>query len=158
MDQHRPTRLLRIGEMASFQFFETLGGTCYLDREVGARRMALALKARSGSMASFVRQPAVELEGEIDIVGFADNRYLRGTLGLEGFTCGAIQYALSFTANDNQPYSFLGKKILRWRSTYGALTVVPGVLFDHNRLRIGAALLRFDIRLAARFVRSFRLL
>jgi hypothetical protein len=158
--------------MAGFEFSETMAGSFRLAGEPLDRAMSFTLRARSFTWASFLRRPEVAIEGEIDAEGFADHRYLQGTLGMDPLgvlqTLGAapadfprgrvLPYAFRFTANDRAPYSFAGKKTLHLGSLVESMTVLPGAILDAGGKRVAEALLRFDLRSdLGRFLRSFRL-
>src|SRR5262249_19608310 len=123
-----------------------------------ARSMSFTVRARSSTWASFLRRPEVDIEGEVDVEGFADHRYLRGTLGMDPIRTGLLPYAFRFSNNNGAPHAFAGKKTLRAGRLVESMTVVPGAILDAADVRIGEALLRFDVRSdLARFLRSFRL-
>ncbi len=52
----------------------------------------------------------VDIEGEVDVEGFANHRHLRGTLGMDPLVTGTLPYAFRFTANDGAPYAFAGTR------------------------------------------------
>jgi hypothetical protein len=143
--------------VAGFSFYETMAGSFHLLGEPRDRPMSFTIRARSSTWASFLRRPEVEIEGEIDAEGFADHRYLRGTLGTDPRTL-TLPYAFQFAANDGAPYAFTGEKTLRAGSLVESMTVLPGAILDAGGRGVGEALLRFDLRSdLARFLRSFRL-
>jgi hypothetical protein len=144
--------------MAAFEFHETMSGSFELQENPRERRpMSFTIRARSKTLLDFLRQPQMEIEGEIDVEGFADHRYLRGTLGLDVLRTGTLPYAFEFTANDGSAYVFEGKKTLAMGSLAESMTVLPGKISDHSGATVAQALLRFDVRSdLGRFLRSFR--
>lgn len=144
--------------MAGFEFRETMAGSFHLlDRPDEERPMSFTIRARSGGFLSFLRRPEVEIEGEIDAEGFADHRYLRGTLGLDPIRTGTLPYAFRFKGNDEAAYSFEGKKTLSISEFAQSMTVLPGSILDEGGREIGRALLRFDLRSdLKKFLGSFR--
>ena len=98
--------------MAGFEFHETMAGSFRLLGEPRDRAMSFTVRARSFTWASFLRRPQVDIEGEIDAEGFADHRYLRGTLGMDPLRTRTLPYAFAFAANDGAPHTFAGTKTL----------------------------------------------
>jgi len=144
--------------MAGFEFHETMAGGFRLRGDGRDRPMSFTVRARSFTWASFLRQPQVEIEGEVDAEGFADHRYLRGTLGMDPLRTRTLPYAFSFAANDGAPHTFTGTKILHPARLVESMTVLPGAIYDGAGERVGEALLRFDVQHdLRRFLQSFRL-
>src|SRR5215468_4388008 len=125
--------------MAGFEFYETMAGSFRLAGEATARSMSFTVRARSSTWGSFLRRPEVDIEGEVDAEGFADHRYLRGTLGMDPIRTGLLPYAFRFSANDGAPLAFAGKKTIRAGRLIESMTVLPGAIFDAGGLRIGEA-------------------
>ena len=144
--------------MAGFEFYETMGGSFRLEGEPLERAMSFTIRARSLTWARFLSRPEVDIEGEVDAEGFADHRYLHGTLGMDPLRTRRLPYAFRFAANDGAPHTFAGEKTLRADRLIQSLTVLPGAILDAGGKAVGEALLRFDVRGdLARFLRSFRL-
>lgn len=144
--------------MAGFEFQETMAGSFRLSGDALDRAMSFSIRARSFTWASFLRRPEVEIEGEVDAEGFADHRYLHGTLGMDPLRTRTLPYAFRFSSNDGAPHSFAGTKVIRAASLVESMTVLPGAILDASGRTVGEALLRFDLRGdLARFLRSFRL-
>ncbi len=143
--------------MAGFEFYETMAGSFRVLGESRDRALSFTIRARSFTWASFLRQPEVAIEGEVDAEGFADHRHLRGTLGMDPLRTRILPYAFRFAGNDGAPYAFAGKKTLRAGRLMESMTVLPGAILDAGGKSVAEALLRFDIRSdLARFLRSFR--
>jgi hypothetical protein len=143
--------------MAGFTFHETMAGSFRLAGDPIARAMSFSIGARSLAWPSFLRRPEVEIEGEVDAEGFADHRYIRGTLGMDPLRTGILPYAFRFTANDGAPYAFAGRKTLRLGRLVESMTVLPGAILDAGGERVGEALLRFDVRSdLVGFLKGFR--
>jgi hypothetical protein len=144
--------------MAGFEFCETMGGSFRLAGEPLDRAMSFTIRARSFTWASFLSRPEVDIEGEVDAEGFADHRYLRGTLGMDPIRTRTLPYAFRFTANDGAAYAFAGKKTIRVGRLVESMTVLPGAILDAAGKGVGSALLRFDLKHdLGRFLHSFRL-
>lgn len=144
--------------MAGFEFYETMSGSFRRAGDPRPLAMSFTLRARSRTWRSFLRRREVDIEGEIDAEGFADHRFLRGTLGLDAIRTRTLPYAFCFTANDGATYSFAGKKTLHLSRMIDSMTVLPGAILDAAGAPVGEALLRFDLlRDLARFLKSFRL-
>lgn len=144
--------------MSGFEFYETMIGSFRLRGEPRDRPMSFTVRARSPRWRSFLRRREVEIEGEIDAEGFADHRYLKGTLGMDAVVTRTLPYAFRFVANDGVAYSFVGKKTLVATRMLESMTVLPGAILDAAGAEVGEALLRFDVRSdLVRFLKSFRL-
>jgi hypothetical protein len=144
--------------VGGFEFRETMAGSFHLvTRPDDERPMSFTIRARAWSLLSFLRRPVVEIDGEVDAEGFADHRYLRGTLGLDMFRTRTLPYAFRFTGNDGTIYSFVGKKTISAAEIAASMTVLPGSLLDEGGREVGRALLRFDLRNdLMRFLSSFK--
>jgi hypothetical protein len=144
--------------MAGFEFYETMAGSFRLLGEPQDRAMSFTIRARSFTWRSFLKRPEVEIEGEIDAEGFADHRYLRGTLGMDPLRTRTLPYSFRFTANDGASYSFTGTKIIHAGRLVESMTVLPGKILDASGKSVADALLRFDLKSdLGRFLRSFKL-
>jgi hypothetical protein len=144
--------------MSGFVFQETMSGAVRLLGEGRERAMSFSVGARSRPWESFLRRREVEIEGEIDVEGFADHRHLRGTLGMDLLRTATLPYAFEFVANDGARYAFAGTKKVRLDALVHTMTVLPGEVRDAAGALVGEALLRFDVRSdLGRFLRSFRL-
>lgn len=143
--------------MSALEFEETMTGS-YRAAGGDERPMSFTIRARSGPLLSFLRRPITEIDGEVDAVGFADHRRLRGTLELDLIRSGKLRYAFEFQANDGQPYAFKGEKTVSAGAFVESMTVLPGeIVALESTEKVADALLRFDIRSdMIRFVRSFR--
>jgi hypothetical protein len=144
--------------MSGFEFHETMAGSFHMEGDARDRAMSFTIRARSFTFRSFLRRPEVEIEGEVDAEGFADHRYLRGTLGLDPLRTRTLPYAFRFTANDGAAYSFAGTKVIHLGSLIASMTVLPGAILDAGGERVGEALLRFDLKGdLGRFLKSWKL-
>src|SRR5205814_7124340 len=110
------------------------------------RPISFTIRVRSNTLASFLRHPVAEIEGEVDVEQFADHKYLRGTLGLDLLRTKTLPYAFEFTANDGLRYVFEGMKTLARGALVESMTVLPAVVRDAEGKEIARALLRFDLR------------
>ena len=144
--------------MSGFEFHETMAGSFHLvTRPDEERPMSFTIRARARSLFSFLRRPEVEIEGEVDAAGFADHRYLRGTLGMDVIRTRTLPYAFRFTGNDGATYAFVGKKTISPSELALSMTVLPGSLLDERGSEVGRALLRFDLRSdLLKFLSSFK--
>jgi hypothetical protein len=144
--------------MSGFEFCETMAGAFRLLGESRDRPFAFTARARSASWKRFARRPEVEIEGEVDAEGFADHRYLIGTLGMDPIRTGILPYRFEFAGNDGARYTFVGKKTIRVAHLKDSMTVLPAAVEDAKGATVAEALLRFDLRSdLTRFLRSFRL-
>lgn len=141
------------------EFRETMAGYFHLvDRPRDERPLAFTIRAISGRLASFVRRPQTEVEGELHAEGFADHVPVRGTLGLDLLRDRTLRYDLSFPGNDGQSYRFKGHKTVQLGRLVATMSELPAALLDAQGREVGRALVRFDVRRdLARFLRSWRL-
>ncbi len=143
--------------MSGFEFHETMAGSYRLVDGSVDRPMSFTIRARSARLGSFLRRPEVVIEGEVDAEGFADHRYLRGTLGMDPLRTRTLPYAFEFTANDGRHYAFAGEKTISLAHLTESMTVLPGAIRDDRGAEVGRALLRFDLkRDLASFLHSFK--
>jgi hypothetical protein len=144
--------------MSGFEFHETMTGSFRLRGEERDRPMSFTVRARSPRWRAFLKKREVEIEGEVDAVGFADHRHLRGTLVMDTLFTRKLPYAFHFTGNDGEPYTFAGEKTVHLASLLESMTVLPGAIRDGRGVEVAEALLRFDVRSdLLRFLGSWRL-
>lgn len=143
----------------TLEFRETMAGSFHLTADPGDERpMSFTIRTRSVETGiwAFLKNPAMEIEGEVDAEGFADHRRLEGTLRLDLLRNRTLPYAFRFTANDGAPCTFEGKKTLVLSELAESMTVLPGVIKDGRGATVGEALLRFDLRSdLLKFLRSW---
>lgn len=143
--------------IGGFEFRETMAGSYHLVGTERERPIAFTIRARTASLPRFLREPAAEIEGEIDAQGFADHRLLRGTLGMDLLRKKTLAYLFRFAGNDGTPYVFDGTKHVELGALVESMTVLPGTIQDELGHVIARAVLRFDLRSdLVRFLRSFR--
>jgi len=144
--------------MLGFEFRETMSGSYHLDDTPDHERaMSFTVRARVLSALRFARDRMAEIEGEVDVEGFADHRALRGTLEIDPLLGKKLRYAFDFRDNDDAPHRFVGQKDVEFLRLLDTMTTLPGEIFDRDGKRVGEARLRFDARSdLVKFVRSFR--
>jgi hypothetical protein len=143
--------------VSGFEFSETMSGSYRLaDSQDEERPLSFSVRARSRSWLRFLRDPVMDIEGEVDAEGLADHKHLRGTLGLYLVKDGTLSYAFAFRDNGGRRCAFEGKKRVSLGSLPESMTVLPGRLLREGA-PIAEAHLRFDLRGdLVDFVRSFR--
>jgi hypothetical protein len=141
------------------EFHETMAGSFHLTADPGDERpMSFTIRTRSveTGLWAFLKNPAMEIEGEVDAEGFADHRRLEGTLRLDLLRNRTLPYAFRFTGNDGAPYTFEGKKTVTLGELAESMSVLPGAIKDERGVTVGQALLRFDLRSdLLKFLRSW---
>ncbi|MBI4951365.1 MAG: hypothetical protein HY908_04985 [Myxococcales bacterium] len=137
-------------------FRETMtGGYGLGDDHVGAP-MSFTLSARAATLGALVRRRSLDLSGELDAVGFADHRPLRGELSFP--RPGIIRYDFGFPNNEGVACRFFGEKKVRLLDLLRTMTELDGDIRDASGRRLGRARVRFDVRNdLGRFLRSFAL-
>ena len=142
-----------------FSFRETMSGSYHLagspERE---RAMSFTVGARVHDTVRFLRDRLAQIQGEVDLEGFADHRALRGTLEIDPVLGKKLCYAFAFEGNDGRRYRFAGQKTIEFVRVLATMTTLPGEIFDEAGRAIGEARLRFDARSdLLKFMKSFRL-
>jgi len=147
----------------------TLGGFGFEERMSGHYTLSAApadekpfdftMSARATSLVAFLKKPVARLEGEANLVGFADHQPAYGTMLLDLIAGRRIGYDFEFRGNDGQTYRFRGQKDVAIGRLTETMSTLPAALYDGSGARIGEALLRFDYSSDLfRFLRSWRLI
>lgn len=141
-----------------FVFRETMSGSYRLasapDHE---RAMSFTIGARAYDLRRYLRDRTVEIQGEVDLEGFADHRPMRGTMLLDPLLGKRVRYVFEFEANDGKKCSFDGEKSVDFLRFFDTMTTLPGELRDAAGRTIGTAKLRFDARSdLPKFLRSWK--
>src|SRR5687767_9052497 len=93
--------------LPGFQFQEKMAGTYTLAGAADApRRISFSALVRAPDALRHLRDGMAELEGTVDLEGFADDVPLRGTIEISPLRKRLIRYEFSFVANDGRPYRF----------------------------------------------------
>lgn len=145
--------------LPGFRFEERMAGRYHL--LVGPteeRAIEFTLTARAPSLGRFLRRPVAEIDGEANLVGFADHQPARGTMLLDLLAGRRIGYDFEFRGNDGQTYRFKGQKDVDVTRLLETMSALPAGLFDPAGARIGEALVHFHYSTdLVRFLRSWRL-
>jgi len=119
--------------------------------------MSFTASARVHDVTRFMRDHVAEIEGEVDLEGFADHRALRGTMEIDPLLGRRIGYAFTFESNEGRRCRFQGEKTVEFLRFLDTMTTLPGEIVDEKGDRLGEAKLRFDARSdLVKFMRSFR--
>jgi hypothetical protein len=130
-----------------FEFQERMSGTYTLQGSSDApRRISFQARVRAPDALRHLRNGMAELEGTVDLEGFADDVPMSGTLELRPLRKRLIRYEFSFVGNDGRPYRFAGQKDIRLADLVGSWTNLPAALYDQAGQEIGHAQVRFDVR------------
>jgi len=146
--------LLRRG----FEFSETMTGRYALAAKPGPeRRFVFRAHMRAPSLWSHLRDGGMELEGTLDMDGFADHAPIRGHLTMLPWTKKLIRYEFAFTGNDGKRYRFVGQKNIKFTKLRKTFTTLPGSVLDANGHEVAHATTYFDVDSdLQRFMRSWR--
>ncbi len=140
-------------------FEETLAGSLRVVGRPGERPISLTIRGRSGRFATFLRQPEIAIEGEVDAEGLADHRRLRGAIDARSLRERRLPYTFEFTGDDGNAYTFSGEKRLDPGALLESFSLLLGEIRGAHGALVGTALLRFDLRTdAQRYLQSFRIL
>jgi hypothetical protein len=144
--------------MAGFQFRETMSGSYHLDASPERERaMSFTIGARVHDLVRFARDRVAEIQGAIEMEGYAAHRPLRGTLVMDPIFGKVLAYEFRFVDDEGQPRRFKGQKDVSFLRLMETMTTLPGEIQDADGNRLGEARLRFDVRAdMSRFLSSFR--
>src|SRR5262249_55004332 len=87
-----------------------------------------------------------QLDGTLDMEGFADDVPITGTIEIAPITKKIIRYDFSFTGNDGAPYRFSGQKNIRLADLVGTWTTLTGQVLDARGDEVARATVKFDVR------------
>ena len=141
-----------------FEFRETMSGSYHLDDAPDRERaMSFTIRARVFSLARFLRDHLANIEGEVDLEGFADHRAMRGTLEIDPLLGKKLVYTFAFEADDGRKCRFVGRKSVDFTHLLDTMTTLPGEIVDDAGNTLGSARLRFDARSdLGKWLKSFR--
>lgn len=144
--------------MVGFHFHETMSGSYVLDAAPDRERaISFTIGARVHDVARFARDRLAEIQGAVEMEGFASHRPLRGTLEMDPILGRKLVYDFRFVDDEGVEHRFTGRKSVSWLRLLETMTTLPGEIFDASGRRVGRARLRFDVRSdLLRFARSFR--
>jgi hypothetical protein len=132
--------------MLGVRFQETLKGSFhYLSDPADELAMTLQVTARVDLRRLLLLQREAEIQGQIDMQGFADRRSIRGTLVLDLLLGQRLVYDVRFTDNEERSCRFHGERELVPRRLVESLTTLPGTVWCDDR-EIARAVLRFDTK------------
>ena len=132
--------------LGGFQFQETMTGTYTLAGAADLpRRIGFKTRVTAPDALRHLRDGMAELEGTLEMEGFADDVPLAGTIEISPLRKRLIRYEFSFVGNDGRPYRFVGQKDLKLLDPIGSFTNLPASLLDQAGKEIGQARVRFDL-------------
>ncbi|MGZ3418678.1 MAG: hypothetical protein ACXWUG_19660 [Polyangiales bacterium] len=144
--------------MAGFQFRETMSGSFHLvSSPTRERAMSFTIGAYVASTFRFLRDRTAQIQGEVDLEGFARHRPLRGHMEIDPILGRRIVYDFQFPDDDGAMCRFYGQKSVDLLHIQHSMTTLPGEIRDASGRTIGEARVRFDIRSdLAKFVMSWK--
>ena len=144
--------------MPGFELTEALAGRLRLAVDGKERPMSVTIRGQTGPIASFLRRPALLLDGTIEAPGLAEHRPLTGSIDATHLRADRrLAYAFTFVGDDGAAYSFAGEKSFVRGSLVESFTLLVGVIHDARLDVVAHALLRFDLRGdLVRFAESLR--
>jgi hypothetical protein len=148
--------------MSGFQFRETMSGSFHLaSSPTRERAMSFTIGAYVPSTLRFLRDKTAQIQGEVDLEGFARHRPLRGHMELDPIFGRRIVYDFLFPDEEGNACRFVGRKSIDLLRLHETMTTLPGEIRalregDREEL-LGEARLRFDTRSdLAKFVMSWK--
>lgn len=146
--------------LGGFGFEERMSGHYTLSSAPAEERpFDFTMSARATNLVAFLKKPVARLDGEANLVGFADHQPAHGTVLLDLIPGRRIGYDFEFRGNDGQTYRFRGQKDVEVTRLSETMSTLPAGLYDATGGQIGEALLRFDYASDLfRFLRSWRLI
>jgi hypothetical protein len=130
-----------------FQFDETMTGTWTRvgsPGDTGSFRVQLRVKAEDALR--HLRDHLADLEGTLDMEGFADDVPVRGKIEIAPLVKRIIRYELDFTGNDGKPYRFAGQKNIRFSDLVTTMTTLDASVTDAGGTEVARATIRFDLK------------
>ena len=132
--------------LPGFQFQETMSGTYTLTGAADSpRRISFKSRVTAPDALRHLRDGMAELEGTLEMEGFADDVPLAGTIEISPLRKRLIRYEFSFVGNDGRPYRFAGQKDLKLFDLIGSWTNLPASLFDQAGKEVGQVRVKFDL-------------
>ena len=149
--------------MSGFQFRETMSGSFHLaSSPTRERAMSFTIGAYVPSTLRFLRDRTAQIQGEVDLEGFARHRPLRGKLEMDPILGRRIVYDFLFPDEEGNACRFLGRKSIDFLRLHATMTTLPGEIRALRREGsreelLGEARLRFDTRSdLAKFLMSWK--
>jgi hypothetical protein len=133
--------------LPGFQFQERMTGTYTLTGSADQpRRISFSARVKADDSLRHLKDGMAELEGTVDLEGFADDVPLKGTIEIAPVRKRLIRYEFSFLGNDGRAYRFAGQKDIRLADLLGSWTTLPAALYDPSGKEIGQARMSFDMK------------
>jgi hypothetical protein len=141
--------------MSGFQFQETMAGT-FTRHGDSQKPMKFTARARAKSFWKHLSDHKAELDGHVDMEGFATHQPLHGEVTINPILGGLIRYEFAFHADDGKGYRFAGQKDVKLLRPVETMTTLPASIVDDKGAEVATALLHFDTRSLPGFLGSFR--
>ncbi len=146
--------------MLGFKFHEVMSGTYTFAAGAGRdgkeRPMKFDCRAHAGSLLRHLTDHRADLDGHVDMEGFATRQPLRGEIVINPVLGKHVRYDFEFRGDDGKPYRFEGQKDVELMRFMQTMTVLPGRILDGEGREVATALLRFDTRRLPSLLGSFR--
>lgn len=142
-----------------FFFREAMRGS-YWKIDSPAEEHAIELHGilRARDVRRFALDKTWELEGEIDLEGFATKRPVQGSVAFRLLDERRMPYRARFVADDGRTYELRGQKEWSPIAPIESISTLPASIYDVDGREIARATLRFDVRNdVGRLVKSLRL-
>ncbi len=142
--------------MAGFEFKETMSGTWRPAAGGPERAIEFSIRAHAGRLLRHLFDHKAEIEGRLQMAGFAADVPLSGQLTIDPVLGKKIRYEFEFVADDGKRYRFAGQKDIHFLDVVRTMTTLPGQILDERGGLIGSADLKFDTNDLPSFLASFR--
>ncbi len=142
-----------------FFFKEAMRGSYWrVDTPTAERAIELRAVLRARDVRQFVLDKTWQLEGEIDVEGFATKRPVEGTVVFRLLDERRMPYRARFVADDGRRYELRGQKEWTPIAPVESISTLPASIYDDEGREVARATLRFDVRNdTGALVKSFRL-
>jgi hypothetical protein len=130
-----------------FEFHEVMSGTYTRSHQPDQTgHIRFSARVRAPSLIRHLRDGMAELDGTLDMEGFADDVPISGTIEIRVLFGRLIRYDFSFLGNDGAAYRFAGQKDIRLDDLATTMTHLGGSVTDARGNEVARAQVAFDVR------------
>ena len=130
-----------------FEFHEVMSGTytrTHKPDQTGHIRFTA--RVRAADVLRHLKDGMADLEGTLDMEGFADDVPISGTIEIRVLFGRLIRYDFSFLGNDGAAYRLAGQKDIRFTDFASTMTNLGATITDSRGQEVARAQVAFDLR------------